>query len=228
MQNEGDVNANDQSLDSISPLSVTDSPRESISTTSIQKEKQYNMRSFFFSVLLVLVLAVLFRMFVAAPYLVEGASMENTFQTYDYLIVDRLSYRLGAPERGDVVVFHFPLDTSRTFIKRIIGLPGDTVTLSGQKVTIVNTANPKGFTLDEPYVADEHETQSDMTVTVKDGEYFVLGDNRKESADSRYWGMLPKADVIGRAFVRLYPFSQIGLLPGEHRYSASMTTASVL
>jgi len=223
MQNVGDVNSNDSPYNPSSLLNadgiLNTDPVVPPPVAPHPKEARHGMRSFVFSVLLVLVVAILFRMFVAAPYLVEGASMEHTFQTFDYLIVDRLSYRLGSPSRGDVVVFHFPLDTKRTFIKRIIGLPGDTVTLDGKTVTITNTAHPEGFPLDEPYIAEELSAQSHMTVTVKSEEYFVLGDNRKESADSRYWGALPASNIVGRAFVRLYPLKHINLLPGAYNYN---------
>lgn len=205
-----------------------DSSVVSTASTIPNNEKRYSILSFLLSVILILGLAIGFRVFVAAPYLVEGASMEDTFQTFDYLIVDRLSYRVDEPQRGDVVVFHFPLDPSRTFIKRIIGLPGETVSIEGEAVTITNAENPEGFTLDEPYVADAHRASSSVTVTVGDGEYFVMGDNRKESADSRYWGPLPENQIVGRAFFRLYPLQSISILPGESRYGITDSQKSEL
>ena len=101
----------------------------------------------------------------------------------------------------------------------MIGLPGETVVLSGTTVTIVNDANPEGLVLDEPYVAAEHANANNQTVTLADNEYFVLGDNRAESADSRYWGALPRENIVGRALLRVFPLNQLGLFPGEARYT---------
>lgn len=170
-------------------------------------------------------IALFIRFFVAAPYIVEGASMENTFHTFNYLIIDKLSYELGSPERGDVIVMKFPYDTTRSFIKRVIGLPGETVVIDGTLVTIKNTAHPEGFTLTEPYISPDNAMDSHVQITLGPTEYWVLGDNRKASADSRAWGTLPAKDIVGRAFVRLYPLSEIGLFPGETRYSQDSSSA---
>lgn len=186
----------------------------------------HSVRSLIITIIVILALAFGIRLFVAAPYLVEGSSMEETFHTFDYLMVDRLSYDFAAPQRGDVIVLKFPLDTSRTFIKRIIGLPGDTVIMRGETVEIRNAAHPEGFVLNEPYVSPQHETDTNMNVTLKAGQYFVLGDNRKESADSRYWGILPADDIIGKPILRLYPFNQLGIYPGQARYDTSDTATS--
>lgn len=146
--------------------------------------------------------------------------MEPNFQDWNYLIVDRLSYELGTPSRGDVIVFDLPQETSRALIKRVIGLPGETVVLSGTDVTIINTEHPGGFTLSEPYLdAKNIGGVSNMRVTLGVNEYFVLGDNRKVSADSRVWGTLPRKDIVGRVLLRLYPLGETGLLPAKARYS---------
>jgi signal peptidase I len=170
--------------------------------------------------LIALAIAIFVRFFVAAPYIVSGASMDPTFKTWDYLIIDRLSWQFEEPTRGDVVVFKFPQDPSRSFIKRVIGLPGDTVILSGTTVRIKNDESPGGFLLEENYIADENERPAHMTVTLSDNEYFVLGDNRLQSADSRVWGTLPRDLMVGRPIFRLFPFSKIDLLPGEIRYES--------
>ncbi len=162
-----------------------------------------------------LALAFTIRFYIAAPYLVQGTSMDPTFHSTDYLIIDRVSYRLEEPERGDVIVFRFPQDPSRSFIKRVIGLPGETVTIKDQKVTIINAINPDGFTIDEPYVSTENLRESDTRVTLGKDEFFVMGDNRKASADSRTWGTLPRGNITGRALLRLYPFTSIGVNPGD-------------
>lgn len=166
-------------------------------------------------------LAVFVRFFVAAPFIVSGASMEPTFQNLNYLIVDRLTYDIGSPQRGDVVVFGLPEDTSRDLIKRVIGLPGETVVLQGDSVSIINKEHPNGFTLSEPYLDPaDLGGASDMRVTLGPDQYFVLGDNRRVSADSRLWGTLPRKDIIGRVILRLYPFNEIGIFPGKATYNS--------
>lgn len=161
-----------------------------------------------------------FRMFIAEPYIVSGASMDPTFQTGHYLIVDKISYIFDEPKRDSVVVFKFPktanvpAENGRNLIKRIIGLPGDTVTSYGDTVKITNAENPEGFVIDQSYVT--HKMPSSFSVTLKDQEYFVMGDNRKESYDSRSWGILPRKDIIGRPILRLLPLTKIGILPGNY------------
>ena len=235
MQTQGESNATNSSYDAGSVTNevtnttpnTTEAHDAPIQEQPEQKQEgTYTLRSLILTILAILALAFGIRFFVAAPYLVEGASMEETFHTFDYLMVDRITYDFSKPQRGDVIVLKFPLDTSRSFIKRIIGLPGDTVIMKGESVEIKNKAHPNGFYLTEPYIAPQHQSNTNMTVTLKAGQYFVLGDNRKESADSRYWGILPADDIVGKPFVRLYPFNQIGFYPGQARYSTSDTATS--
>lgn len=163
--------------------------------------------------IIALLIVVPFRMFIAQPFLVNGASMEPTFENGHYLIVDELSYQFTEPERGSVLIFKYPLDPKKYFIKRIIGLPGETVKIENGIVFIINSENPEGFKLEEPYVT---LTKNDtLTTKVPEKEYFVMGDNRSGSLDSRYWGTLGEKFIIGRPIVRLYPFQEIGLWPGE-------------
>ena len=152
-------------------------------------------------------------MFVAQPFIVSGASMEETFQSGEYLIVDQVSYHLHNPARGDVIVFRYPKDPSKYFIKRIIGLPGDTIKIEGSTVTIVNESNPSGFVIDEPYIKS---MSPDNQLTEKLGarEYFVMGDNRDRSSDSRAWGILTEDRIIGKAFLRLFPPKALDIMPG--------------
>lgn len=153
------------------------------------------------------------RLFVAEPFLVYGSSMEPNFETGDYLIVDELSYKLSPPKRGDVVVLIPPNEPTKHFIKRIIGLPGETIDVKGKDVTIYNKEHPEGLHLNEPYI----QFQSDKVAhyTLSSTQYFVMGDNRSVSFDSRSWGPLPAANITGKALLRLYPFSEIGITPGE-------------
>lgn len=139
--------------------------------------------------------------------------MSPTFETGHYLIIDKVSYRLSPPRRDDVIVMKFPEDTSRDFIKRVIGLPGETVKIDAGSVTIINAENPKGIKLDESFI--KFPKADTLTFTLTSDEYFVMGDNRAGSYDSRSWGPLPKEDIIGRPILRLYPINHIDILPGS-------------
>lgn len=165
-----------------------------------------------FSVIALLIVIPV-RMFIAQPFIVSGASMENTFHNGEYLIVDQVSYHLHNPERGDVVIFRYPKDPSKFFIKRIIGVPGDTVSIEGSTVTITNEENPNGFVLNEPYIKSMKPNVT-MIEKLGDREYFVMGDNRDESSDSRVWGVLQEERIVGRALLRLFPPQEFGVLPG--------------
>ena len=155
------------------------------------------------------------RIFIAQPFIVSGSSMFPTFKDGQYLVVDEISYRFENPQRGDVIVFRYPNDPSKFFIKRIIGLPNETVQITGSDVTIINQEHPEGFKLDQPYV--ENKSNNEMEYILKDNEYFVMGDNRSASSDSRYWGPVPKKLLIGRAFLRLLPITKISILPGNYK-----------
>ena len=153
------------------------------------------------------------RLFVAQPFIVSGASMEPTFDNGEYLIVDELSYRLQEPKRGDVVIFRYPKDPSQYFIKRIVGLPLEKVRISGENVFVV-TPEGETFTLEEPYVTNEGNGRA-MQVELEAEEYFVMGDNRRESSDSRIWGALPRENIVGRALLRLLPLDEAEIFPGR-------------
>ena len=158
-------------------------------------------------ILIALVIVVPLRVFVFQPFLVRGASMEPNFHNGDYLIVDELSYRFRDPERGEVIVFKFPQDPSQRYIKRIIGLPGETVQTQNGSIIISDSENGEDiFMLNETeYLFSlSHNTQFSPFILEED-EYFVLGDNRRFSSDSRRWGVLPEKNIVGRVFVRLLP-----------------------
>ncbi len=165
--------------------------------------------------IIALLIVIPIRMFVAQPFIVSGASMEETFFHNEYLIVDQISYHLGQPQRGDVAIFRYPQDPSKFFIKRIIGVPGDTVVIDGNRVSIVNEIHPDGIELNEPYIKSMN-ANTFLTETLGPREYFVMGDNRNESSDSRVWGVLQEENIIGRAFLRLFPPSNLGVFPGAH------------
>jgi signal peptidase I len=165
-----------------------------------------------FSIIAIL-LVIPIRMFIAQPFIVSGASMDETFHSGEYLIVDQVTYHFEKPSRGDVVIFRYPRDPSKFFIKRVIGVPGDTITIENAQVSISNESNPSGFTLDEPYIKSM-QPAAPFKETLGDREYFVMGDNRDKSSDSRAWGVLQEERIIGRAFVRLFPPNELSYLPG--------------
>lgn len=161
-----------------------------------------------------LLMVFLVRTFIAQPFVVNGSSMEPTFHTNEYLIVDQLSYEISSPHRGDVVVFRYPLIPSRFFIKRVIALPGETIKITGTKVEIKQVGKDDFYTLEEPYIKFPKDSNDQVTLT--NDEYFVMGDNRLASLDSRSWGPLNKSFLVGKAFVRLFPPSKIDFLPGSY------------
>ncbi|HPS21580.1 MAG TPA: signal peptidase I [Candidatus Paceibacterota bacterium] len=164
--------------------------------------------------LLAIAIVVPIRIFIAQPFVVSGSSMFPTFEDKQYLIVDEISYKLGNINRGDVVIFKYPLDTKKYYIKRIIGLPNEIVDIKNGKVTITNEENPEGFEIDDSFI--KNISKDIGHYELQDDEYFVLGDNRTNSSDSRFWGPVPKKLLVGRAFLRLLPISKVSVFPGEH------------
>lgn len=164
-------------------------------------------------VVLVVLTVVPIRLFIAQPFVVDGDSMYPTFENHDYLVIDQLSYRFSEPARGDVVVFRYPNDPSVFYIKRIIGLPGETVHIKSGQVTVTRKDGTE-LALDESYVVHEDATYT-LDSIVGEAQYFVMGDNRPRSSDSRVWGMLPKENIMGRAYLRIFPFAKAAVLPGS-------------
>lgn len=165
--------------------------------------------------LIALAIVIPIRTYVAQPFIVSGASMDPSFVTGQYLIVDQLSYNFKKPARDEVIVFKYPRDPQTYFIKRIIGLPGETISVSMGKVTIINDQNPQGLPLNEQFIIDKHKTTETFSTTLGPTEYFVMGDNRAESSDSRLWGPLEAKYIVGRPIVRLLPLSKIAVFPGR-------------
>jgi signal peptidase I len=157
-------------------------------------------------------------LFFMQPHQVNGQSMVPNFQSGEYVLTDKISYKVGEPQRGDIVVFHAPeaaqcpKGTGCDFIKRILGIPGDTVKVENDRIYV------NGVALEEPYIPEDFETlpgayTKGKTVTLSANEYFVSGDNRPYSSDSRAWGPITKSDIVGRAFFRYWPLDKAGLLP---------------
>jgi len=180
------------------------------------------LKDLFTLAFLIVVVVIPIRVFIVSPFVVDGESMHPTFENLDYLIVDEAVYDFKAPARGDVIVFRYPGNPSIFYIKRIIGLPGETVSISKGVINI--TAGGNSFPLPEPYIVNEDATYT-KNVTLNEGEYFVMGDNRPNSSDSRVWGPLPRKNIVGRVDVRLLPVKDIGFLPGAVKtYTIATTT----
>ncbi len=153
------------------------------------------------------------RYFIAQPFIVRGASMEPNFFDREYLVVDEISYLLREPQRGEAVVFRYPKDPRQFFIKRVIGLPGERVEIKSGKIKIFNSTHLTGLTLEESYLqSSELATNPDLVSTLGSKDYFVLGDNRNFSSDSRFWGSLDRRFFIGRVIFRAWPLSQLGVI----------------
>ncbi len=151
------------------------------------------------------------RMFIAQPFIVSGKSMYPTFRNGEYLIVDELTKRTSGYARGDVVILKYPNDPSEFYIKRVIGLPGEIVSVNSG-VTEITKPDGTKFILNEPYV--KNPKNDSMTRKLSDTEYFVMGDNRAQSSDSRAWGPVPARLMDGKALLRLFPPTRIELHPG--------------
>ncbi len=182
--------------------------------------------SFFLDIIETLVIALsiflIVYLFVASPHQVNGQSMVPNFQSGEYVLSDKVSYKIGDPKRGDIVVFHAPeaancpKGTGCDFIKRVLGLPGETITVNSNAIHINDIA------LEEPYIPEEFETlpgpaTKNKAITLGPDEYFVSGDNRPYSSDSRAWGPIHKSDIVGKAFFRYWPLNVAGRIP-HHQY----------
>jgi signal peptidase I len=152
------------------------------------------------------------RMYVFQPFLVKGDSMVPNFHNGDYLIVDELSYKFRSPERGEVIVLKFPYDPSQRFIKRIVGLPGETIEIQDGKVVVYRIDTKEAFVLEETEYLGAVRTPGSVKVQLKEGEYFVLGDNREFSSDSRSWGPLSTKYIVGRMLWKVFSLDTIGEL----------------
>ena len=150
------------------------------------------------------------RYFIFKPFYVEGQSMDPTFHEKEYLIIDEITYRFNEPKRGEVIVFRAPTVEKDYYLKRVIGLPGERVKVEDDKVIVYNNDNSTGVLLEEIYL-ENVPTPGQTTITLGPDEYFVIGDNRKASFDSRRFGPIKKTDIIGRAWLRGWPIDRITL-----------------
>ncbi len=177
---------------------------------------------FVFDFLKVFVVAVAIiipiRWFLFQPFVVTGDSMRPNFEDGNYLIIDELTYRLREPARGEVVVLRFPNDPSQFFIKRIVGLPNERIVIENGQVKLYNDQNPEGTVLEEPYLSSNNITYGNIDRKLGASEYFVLGDNRLSSSDSRVWGELPRRYVVGRVYLRVFPVKEFEIFSTSPTY----------
>lgn len=184
-------------------------------TAKIVAEEKWSFKEVVLFFVFVAAIVLPFRMFVAQPFIVSGQSMDPTFANGQYLIVDQFSYYFENPQRGDVIVFKLPNQTSKFLIKRLIGLPGETVKIEGHNVYVKNTENDDSsyLKIKDDYV--EFVKDANVLAELGDDEYFVLGDNRANSLDSRLFGSIGREYIVGRVLVRLFPFNSINWRPGK-------------
>jgi signal peptidase I len=171
--------------------------------------KQSSILRELFELALIIVAVYALVNLVTVRFIVEGPSMESTFHEDDYVIVSRLSYLITEPHHGDVVVFHFPGDLTQDYIKRIIGVPGDTIAILNTQVYV------NGDPVDEPYINEPctHASCQDNTWVLGEDEYFVMGDNRNRSSDSRRFDApVHREHIIGKVVFRYWPLSKLGLI----------------
>ncbi len=174
--------------------------------TSDENKSSNSVWEFIKVVAISLLIVIPIRTYVAQPFIVEGSSMEPNYHNGEYLIIDELSYAFRAPERGEVVVFRYPLMPSEFFIKRLIGLPGETIEIRNNKIFVNNEP------IDELYLPNNFQTGPDNIVKLSGNQYFVMGDNRAASSDSRIWGTLPRKNITGKVLLRLWPLTRIGIV----------------
>jgi len=155
-----------------------------------------------------LIIIIPIRYYIIQPFFVKGSSMQPSFQDGDYLIIDELTYHLRAPKRGEVMVFRYPKNTKQFYIKRIIGLPNETIKIADGQVSIINKEHPDGFILSESNYINNENTPGNIEKKLNNDNYFMMGDNRLHSSDSRSWGELEKKYVVGKVLFRVWPFKE--------------------
>jgi len=166
-------------------------------------------------IIIALLIVIPIRYFVIQPFIVKGSSMEPNFYTNDYLIIDEISYRFRQPQRYEVIVLKAPNHPEEYYIKRIIGLPNETVVINNGQVKVI-TPNNETINIDESYLPPNTLTSGNLTITLKPNQYFALGDNRAVSYDSRNWGPFDKSLIVGRVWLRLWPLNRITIFNNYH------------
>lgn len=175
------------------------------------------------TIAIIILIAFFVRFYLIQPFVVDGSSMEPNFHNGEYLLVDKLSYRFKTPQRGDVIVFHPPSSPGLNYIKRIIALPEEQLEIKSGEILV------NGVRIDEPYLPSgktlvRHTQAVNLKQKLGPDEYFVLGDNREHSSDSREWGSVPKTNIIGKAWFVVFPITNFGLVfQPSYAVSSSLT-----
>ncbi|HPI67433.1 MAG TPA: signal peptidase I [bacterium] len=187
----------------------------SFEPASPKEKAKENFKIFLWETIKIVIVALIIilplRYYVVQPFYVKGASMEPNFYDHEYLIINEISYRFNEPARGDIVVFKYPQNIKEYYIKRIIGLPGERIVIKDGQVNIFNQQHPAGKTLSETYLESGVETWGDIDVTLGVDEYYVLGDNRTSSKDSRIFGPVARQFIVGKTWVRGWPFNRLAV-----------------
>lgn len=184
--------------------------------------------------IIVFIIAFALRYFAVQPFIVDGESMMPNFVNNEYLLAEKISYTTGEPKRGDVVIFRYPKNPSVSYIKRVIGMPGETVKIENNTITIVNSQYPKGQVLEEDYLPAgtltlaSGSSEGAFSMNLSTDQYFVMGDNRQHSSDSREWGALPKTNIIGRAWLTVTPTEKFGIQKRISYPNLSLKSLSLL
>lgn len=187
-------------------LFVSDNLNKTTSQSNLSELKEFILE-LIKVVIISLIIIVPIRHFVVKPFYVKGASMQPTFEDHEYLLIDEISYRFNDVQRGEVVVFKYPLNPKEYFIKRVIGLPGDSVKVANGRVTVERDGEV--VLGEELYLPTGRVTSGDSVTKVPEGEYFVMGDNRSASLDSRSFGTVSDNYIVGRVWVRAWPFDRV-------------------
>lgn len=179
------------------------------------------------TIVMALAVFVVIYLFLFQPHQVRGNSMYPNFHDGEYILTDKISYRVGEPKRGDVVIFKAPRNEEYDYIKRIIGLPGETIKISSNQIIINNTALPESY-LDKIITSSGSFLRPQDQILVPENNFFVLGDNRSHSSDSREWGFVPKENIIGKAWLRYWPPPAFGIVPAADYSSLGRTNNSLM
>ncbi len=225
-------------VDKFKKYDEKDSNSEELNNMEVDNNPAKDFMYFLFDLLktgvIVFVIAFCLRYFAVQPFVVDGESMMPNYVNNEYILAEKVSYLTGQPRRGDVTVFRYPGNPNISYIKRIIGLPGETIIIEDNSVKIINNDYPNGFTLNETYLpASDLTLISDgngtMKKTLGNDEFFVMGDNRQHSSDSREWGALPRANIIGRSWLTVLPFNKLGIHKHiNYSYLASRIFSSLI
>ncbi|MAF14252.1 MAG: signal peptidase I [Parcubacteria group bacterium] len=200
-------------------LDKNQKPKELEENLTVGKQAAVFVWEIFKVVVISLAIIIPVRYFIIKPFYVKGASMEPNFYDREYLIINEISYYFETPIRGDSVVFRYPYDPNQYFIKRIVAMPGEKIKISDGKVFITKSGQTEEVLLEEDYLLPAMKTLGDVEVELALDEYYLLGDNRLASLDSRAFGPVKREYIIGKTLLRGWPLNQFGLVGNDLEYN---------